>query len=134
MTEQLMDEKMTEQLMGERMTEENVGMITETGAETLHKLRHRIREILFYVAFALYLASLALLDFQDDLKNDEEKTPRGYLWFSSAACHVIGDAMWIDIIIASIRYKVVVENLEFNLFMFVAFIVSLDVLIRTGYP
>lgn len=128
-----MEEKMTDETMEEKTPEEIVGMTTETGAETLHKLRQTRSEVLYFVASLLYFASLGLvLKYHDDFLNDEVKTPRGYFWFSSAACLVIGTAMWIDIIIASTRYKVVVGDSEFNLIMLLFGIISLVLLILDG--
>lgn len=68
------------------MTEETVGMTTETGAETLHKLGHTIREILLGLVYFLYLASMTMSSYYNaDIKKNDE-APRGYLRISSAVC------------------------------------------------
>ena len=73
------------------------------------------------LAFFLYTASLGLaLNCKDDFnkKTDEVETLRDDLWISSVVCLVIGTAIWIDIIIASIRYKRPLEDIFKFLFMF----------------
>ena len=91
----------------------------ETGAEILQKKRHTIRECLFILVFFLYLASCAsALNYQADLQGKNDETPRGYLWISSVVCLAIGTAFYIDIILASIRYKVPIGGPGANFYVF----------------
>ena len=134
MTEQPMGEKKTEQPMGEKKTEQPIGEI-ETGAEILQKERHIIRECLIILVYLLYLASCFMaLNYEEfTKKNDEKEAPRGYLWISSLVCVVIGTAFWTDIIIASIRYKVVIGGRAVNGYLLMLASLTLGSLSYTGY-
>lgn len=102
----------------EEMLRRTMGEL-ETGAEILQKERHTIRECLFILVFFLYLASCAsALNYQADLKQKNDETPRGYLWISSVVCLAIGTAFYIDIIVASIRYKVPIGGPRANFYVF----------------
>ena len=73
------------------------------------------------LAFFLYTASLGLaLNCKDDFnkKTDEVETLRDDLWISSVVCLAIGTAFYIDIIIASIRYKVPIGGPGANFYVF----------------
>lgn len=136
MTEETMGEKKIEPPMGEKKTEQPIGEI-ETGAEILQKKRHTIREWLMILAFFLYTASLGLaLNCKDDFnkKTDEVETLRDDLWISSVVCLVIGTAIWIDIIIASIRYKFPIGGPHMSVYLLGFGALAICFLTWAGYP
>ena len=111
--------QMEEVVMTQMTPQRKEEMLRRTGAEILQKERHTIRECLFILVFFLYLASCAsALNYQADLQGKNDETPRGYLWISSVVCLAIGTAFWIDIIIASIRYKVPIGGPGANFYVF----------------
>lgn len=136
MTEEAMGEKKIEPPMREKKTEQPIGEI-ETGAEILQKERHTIRECSMILAFFLYTASLGLaLNCKDDFnkKTDEVETLRDDLWISSVVCLVIGTAIWIDIIIASIRYKFPIGGPHMSVYLLGFGALAICFLTWAGYP
>ena len=120
----------------EEMLRRTMGEL-ETGAEILQKERHTIREWLMILAFFLYTASLGLaLNCKDDFnkKTDEVETLRDDLWISSVVCLVIGTAIWIDIIIASIRYKFPIGGPHMSVYLLGFGALAICFLTWAGYP
>lgn len=89
------------------------------------------------LAFFLYTASLGLaLNCKDDFnkKTDEVETLRDDLWIGSVVCLVIGTAIWIDIIIASIRYKFPIGGPHMSVYLLGFGALAICFLTWAGYP
>ncbi len=92
----------------EEMLRRTMGEL-ETGAEILQRKAHDKSVGMFIHPCILPLFSLVCVGFclsESDLQGKNDETPRGYLWIQFMVVLQIGTAFYIDIIIASIRYKV----------------------------
>lgn len=75
----------------------------ETGAETLQKVSTIDQyAVLFLTFFLLSFGWVFPVAFPKE--NVNVRIP-GYIWLSSAAFHVIGAAIWINVVIFAFQYK-----------------------------
>lgn len=87
--------------MGVRLTEESM-------AENLRNGRLELEKVFFLTLLMFFFDWLVLVA---DIKIG------GFIWFFSAAFHVYGTKIWLDIVIASIRCKKLLKGIEKYLFI-----------------
>lgn len=108
MTEKTVGFKLTEETMGENLTE-------ETMTETLYNDKLEMEAVVLVTWTMIWCGWLILR---------ADKKLAGYIWFCSAAFHSIGAAIWIDMVIASIRNTQSRRSIENNSLMLAMCLVS----------